>query len=159
MVQGDEPLIQPETISKTIPCFDETGVDIVNIMSRLETKESFEDENNVKVVVGCDNNALYFSREPIPSPWKGWEGIPCYMQTGIIAFRYDALIRFNDIEETPLEQIESVDMNRIIETGGKIKMVLTKSLTIGVDTPEELIIVEKMLIDDKVMESYLEMSL
>jgi 3-deoxy-manno-octulosonate cytidylyltransferase (CMP-KDO synthetase) len=159
MVQGDEPLIQPETISKTVLYFDETGVDIVNIMSRLETKESFEDENNVKVVVGCDNNALYFSREPIPSPWKGWEGFPRYMQTGIIAFRHDTLIRFNVIEETPLEQIESVDMNRILETGGKIKMVLTKSLTIGVDTPEELIMVEKMLIDDKVMESYLEMSL
>jgi 3-deoxy-manno-octulosonate cytidylyltransferase (CMP-KDO synthetase) len=85
MVQGDEPLIQPETIGETVPYFDEKGIDIVNIMSRLETKESFEDENNVKVVVDCNHNALYFSREPIPSPWKGWEDLPRYMQTGIIA--------------------------------------------------------------------------
>ena len=155
MVQGDEPLIQPETISKIPAYFYENDINIVNIMSLFKTKESFEDENNVKVVVGCDNNALYFSREPIPSSWKGWEKEMCYMQTGIIAFRRDALAQFNAIEETPLEQVESVDMNRVLEIGGKIKMVLTKALTIGVDTFEELIVAEKMLANDKAMKSYL----
>jgi 3-deoxy-manno-octulosonate cytidylyltransferase (CMP-KDO synthetase) len=77
------------------------------------------------------------------------------MQTGIIAFRRDALIAFNKMKETELEKIESVDMNRVLETGGKIKMVLTEQITIGVDTPEELITVEKLLINDKVMKSYL----
>ena len=77
------------------------------------------------------------------------------MQTGVIAFRRGALIDFNAMEETPLEQIESVDMNRILETGGKIKMVLTKKTTIGVDIPEELIAVEKLLIDDKIVAKYM----
>jgi 3-deoxy-manno-octulosonate cytidylyltransferase (CMP-KDO synthetase) len=155
MVQGDEPLIQPNTISKTILHFQDQKVNVVNIMSCLLTKEAFEDKNNVKVVVDSNNDALYFSREPIPSPWKGWRNIPRYMQTGVIAFRRGALIDFNAMEETPLEQIESVDMNRILETGGKIKMVLTKKTTIGVDIPEELIAVEKLLIDDKIVAKYM----
>jgi len=124
-------------------------------MSRLPTKEAFEDKNNVKVVVNNSNDALYFSREPIPSPWKGWEKIPRYMQTGIISFRRDTLMDFNAMEETELEQIESVDMNRVLETGGKIRMVLTDAITIGVDVPEELIAVEKILVTDDVMKTYL----
>ena len=155
MVQGDEPLIQPNTIGETILHFKDQSINIVNIMSRLLTKEAFKDENNVKVVVNNRSDALYYSREPIPSPWKGWEEIPRYMQTGIIAFRRNTLIDFNAMKETELEQIESVDMNRVLETGGKIRMVLTESITIGVDVPEELIAVEKIMINDKVMKSYL----
>ncbi len=155
MVQGDEPTINPETIGKVILSFDDPENDIVNIMSRLTSKEAFEDRNNVKVVVDNKNNALYYSREPIPSSWKGWKHIPRYMQTGIIAFRHDALLRFNAMDETQLEQIESVDMNRVLETGGKIRMVLTDAMTIGVDVPEELEAVAEMLTDDPVMKSYL----
>jgi len=155
MVQGDEPLIMPETIGETIPPFEDQSVNIVNIMSRLVTKEAFEDVNNVKVVVGNNNNALYYSREPIPSPWKGWKDIPKYMQTGIIVFRRDTLIEFNAMEETQLEQIESIDMNRVLEAGGKIRMVLTDATTIGVDVPDELAEVEKMLEGDEIMKSYL----
>jgi 3-deoxy-manno-octulosonate cytidylyltransferase (CMP-KDO synthetase) len=77
------------------------------------------------------------------------------MQTGIIAFRRNVLIDFNLMKETELEQIESVDMNRILETGGKIRMVLTDMLTIGVDVPEELIAVEKILTNDELMNNYL----
>jgi len=155
MVQGDEPLIHPDTIGESIQYFQDQSINIVNIMSRLPTKEAFEDKNNVKVVVNNSNDALYFSREPIPSPWKGWEKIPRYMQTGIISFRRDTLMDFNAMEETELEQIESVDMNRVLETGGKIRMVLTDAITIGVDVPEELIAVEKILVTDDVMKTYL----
>jgi len=155
MVQGDEPLILPETISETIPPFKDQGVNIVNIMSRLVTEGSFKDTNNVKVVVDNDYNALYFSREPIPSPWKGCEGIPKYMQTGIIAFRRNILIDFNEMRETELEQIESVDMNRVLESGKKIRMVLTDAATIGVDVIEELIEAEKMLVNCEAMMRYI----
>ena len=154
-VQGDEPLIQPETIGKTIPYFQDQSIDIVNIMSCLETKEAFENENNVKVVVNNSNDALYFSREPIPSSWKGWKEIPRFMQTGIIAFRRGALINFNSMEETKLEKIESVDMNRILENGGKIRMILTEEITIGVDVPDDLVMAEKLLVNDHAMKGYL----
>jgi 3-deoxy-manno-octulosonate cytidylyltransferase (CMP-KDO synthetase) len=155
MVQGDEPLISPETISETLEHFDDSNVDIVNIMSRLRAHEQFVDRNNVKVVVNDKNDALYFSREPIPSPWKGAEGIPMYMQTGIIAFRREALLRFNDTAETLLERIESVDMNRVLETGGKIRMVATEAITIGVDTPQELEDAAQLMREDPVMARYL----
>jgi len=154
-LQGDEPLIHPETIGETIVHFHNQSVNVVNIMSRLNTKKAFEDKNNVKVVVDKNNDALYYSREPIPSSWNGWENIPRYMQTGVIAFRRDTLIAFNAMPETCLEQIESVDMNRILETGGKIRMVLTDAITIGVDVPEELKAAEVMLKDDELLGQYL----
>lgn len=154
MVQGDEPLILPETISATLNHFNDPAVNVVNIMSRLRTREAFEDKNNVKVVVDQNLDALYFSREPIPSSWKGVEHVPMYMQVGVIAFRRDELIRFNNMPETPLEQIESVDMNRILETGGKIRMVPTEALTIGVDTPEEADEVGHILANDSVFAQY-----
>ncbi len=155
MVQGDEPLIAPEVIYDTLAHFADPAVQIVNIMSRLRTLEDFIDKNNVKVVVNQNNDALYFSREPIPSPWKGWEQLPRYMQTGIIAFRRDALINFNNQQETPLEQFESVDMNRVLETGGLIRMVAIDAFTIGVDTSEELFAAEKYLRNDPVSHRYL----
>lgn len=155
MVQGDEPLISPEIIGETLQHFADPAVDIVNVISRLRTLEAFVDKNNVKVVVNRNNDALYFSREPIPSPWKGWEHLPRYMQTGIIAFRRDVLLRFNAMEETPLEQYESVDMNRVLETGGRIRMVLTEALTIGVDTAEELAEAEQHLRNDPTLSRYL----
>lgn len=148
MVQGDEPLILPETIAETLDHFEDPSVDIVNIMSRLRSYEHFIDKNNVKVVVNQHKDALYFSREPIPSPWHGLDDVPMYMQTGIIAFRRDTLLRFNAMEETPLEKIESVDMNRVLETGGRIRMVLTESITIGVDTPQELKEAEELMKND-----------
>lgn len=155
MVQGDEPLIAPEIIGETLYHFADYTVDIVNVMSCMRTLEAFLDKNNVKVVVNSNNDAIYFSREPIPSPWKGWEHLPRYMQTGIIAFRRNVLLHFNAMEETPLEQYESVDMNRVIETGGRIRMVLTEALTIGVDTPEELVEAENLLRNDQTVSRYL----
>jgi 3-deoxy-manno-octulosonate cytidylyltransferase (CMP-KDO synthetase) len=155
MVQGDEPLILPETIAETLGHFGDPAVEIVNIMSRLRTYDQFVDKNNVKVVVNRNNDALYFSREPIPSPWRGVQGVPMYMQTGIIAFRREVLLRFIGMQETRLEQIESVDMNRVLETGGRIRMVLTEGVTIGVDTPQELKHAEEQMKEDPAMARYL----
>lgn len=154
MVQGDEPLILPETIAETLHHFNDPQVQIVNIMSRLRTREQFEDKNNVKVVVNQKMDALYFSREAIPSAWKGIEQVPMYMQVGVIAFRRNALIQFNQMSETALEKIESVDMNRVLETGGKIRMVLTEAVTIGVDTPEEANEVAALMRNDSLLEKY-----
>ena len=156
MVQGDEPLILPETIGETLKHFGDPAVEIVNIMSRIRTLEQFIDKNNVKVVVDHRGDALYFSREPIPSPWKGIDQVPMYLQTGIIAFRRDVLLRFNRMPETRLEQIESVDMNRVLESGGRIRMVATEAVTFGVDTPNELKEAERLMAQDPTLAQYVQ---
>ena len=155
MVQGDEPLIRPEAIAETLQHFADPAVGIVNVMSRLTSYDQFVDRNNVKVVVNQHSDALYFSREPIPSPWRGIEGVPMYQQTGIIAFRPDVLARMSAAPETRLEQIESVDMNRVLESGGRIRMVPIESVTISVDTPAELEAAAELMAEDPTMAQYL----
>lgn len=155
MVQGDEPLIQPNAISEALEHFRNEDVQIVNIMSKFRSTQEFIDKNNVKVVVDKNGDSLYFSREPIPSPWRSTSNIPMLMQTGIIAFRREALINFINLPESDLEKIESIDMNRVIEHGGKIRMHLIDQYTLGVDTQKELLIAESMLREDKTTSLYL----
>ena len=78
-----------------------------------------------------------------------------FMQTGIIAFRRQTLLNFIKEEETRLEQIESIDMNRVLENGGTIRMVLTEFETIGVDTIEELEKAGELLNGDPTLRDYL----
>jgi 3-deoxy-manno-octulosonate cytidylyltransferase (CMP-KDO synthetase) len=78
------------------------------------------------------------------------------MQTGIIAFRRQSLINFNKMEESYLERLESVDMNRVLEAGMKIKMVASNTATIGVDVPEELDQVRKIMLLDSFHKTYME---
>ena len=155
MIQGDEPLAQPDKIEKAI---DELAGDatlsIVNLMGIIDSKEEFEDHNEVKVVTDLNNNALYFSREPIPSAWHGIERIYMKKQLGLIFFRRDYLLRFNSLEQTPLEIIESVDMMRVLENGDKIKMVKVDDKSIGVDTADDFLVAEKLLMNDAVFLKY-----
>lgn len=154
MIQGDEPLIQPSDIDAMIGHFDDPTVEIVNLMAHIRTDDEFRDVNNVKVVVDRNMDALYMSREPIPSSWKSGTLAKRYMQIGAIAFRRDALLRFNAMPETPLEQAESVDMNRVLENGGKIRMVTTEAIMLGVDTEDELRVAEDLLSTDTLFAEY-----
>ena len=115
----------------------------------------FEDPNTVKVVVGPDDNAIYFSREPIPSRKKYVGDVPMHKQICIIPFRRNYLLQFNSTPEMPLECIESVDMLRVIESGGQVRMVMTEHQSIGVDTPDHLKHVEQLMVDDTLMKEYL----
>jgi len=154
MLQGDEPMVAPQSLTEMVQGFAEPEVDIVNIISEFQSFEAFADVNNVKVVFDKNMSALYFSRETIPSPWKTRENLPKFMQVGIIAFRREALNWFQDMEETPLERFESVDMNRVLEYGRKIHLVVNPNATLGVDTPEELATVEGWLTSDPVTAQY-----
>ena len=145
MVQGDEPLVSSAMLDDILVAFESSPADVVNLMSRLPTEESFRDPNNVKVVFDENGHALYFSREPIPSPWKGFDQTGPCMQVGIIGFRRSALLEFNSMLESRLEKIESVDMNRLLESGKRIRMVLTEKRMIGVDTEEDARQVEQII--------------
>ncbi len=145
MVQGDEPMVTPDMIEKSIQPFNESNVDIVNLMAKIETIEEFEDPNEPKVVVDINSNALYFSREPIPSRKKGVLEVPMYKQVCVIPFRRQALLDFNALPETELERVESIDMNRILEHGGSVKMVLINGNPISVDTKDDLMRVSTLI--------------
>ncbi len=156
MVQGDEPMVTPEMITQSLHPFEEDHlVNVVNLMAKIETIEEFEDPNEVKVVVDKKNNALYFSREPIPSQKMGIERAPMLKQVCIIPFRRDYLLKFNAMAETELERIESVDMMRVLENGDLVKMVMTEEKTYSVDTSEDLENVEKKMMDDLLMSHYI----
>ncbi len=115
MVQGDEPLTFPQMIDEAIaPMLDDSSVVITNLMADLPTLSDFENPNEVKVVVDKHLNALYFSREPIPSRKKGVLDVPMKKQVCVIPFRRDFLLEYNVMEPTPLEIIESVDMMHIL---------------------------------------------
>jgi len=149
MVQGDEPLVSPNTIKEAFLPLNDEKVNIANTMIRFRNQNDFNDINNIKVVTDKDNNAMYYSREPIPSKWQGWnDGEAAFMQIGIIAFRNEALLKYQRIEETPLEIIEGTDMNRMLENGDKIRMILSDTFTIGVDTANELKRTEEIMKDD-----------
>ena len=155
MVQGDEPMVTPQMIEAAVaPLLKDPEIQVVNLMARMDTLTEFEDPNEVKVVVGLDNNALYFSREPIPSRKKGAAQVPMLKQVCIIPFRRDYLLRFNALPPTPLEQVESVDMLRIIEHGEQVHMVLTETQTLSVDTPADLERVKALMKDDPLMQAY-----
>lgn len=155
MVQGDEPLTFPQMIDEAVePMMEDSSIFITNLVADLESVASFENPNEVKVVMDKNNNALYFSREPIPSRKKGVLDVPMKKQVCVIPFRRDFLLEYNQMEPTPLEIIESVDMMRILENGGKVKMVDTKYITKAVDTKEDLEKVCKMMEKDKLFELY-----
>ena len=156
MVQGDEPMDTPEMITEALaPMEWDEAVQVVNLMGRIDNEEEFDDANVVKVVVGQDSNAIYFSREPIPSRKKSTDDVPMLKQICVIPFRRDYLLEFNKTPQTPLERIESVDMLRVIESGGAVRMVMTEYPSVGVDTSQDLEFVEKVMIGDLLMEKYL----
>jgi 3-deoxy-manno-octulosonate cytidylyltransferase (CMP-KDO synthetase) len=155
MVQGDEPLTFPKMIDEAVePLLEDKSIVITNLVADIDTIESFENPNEVKVVLDKNNNALYFSREPIPSRKKGVLDVPMKKQVCVIPFTRDFLLEYNQMEPTPLEIIESVDMMRILENGGKVKMVPTEYSTKAVDTKEDLDKVCEMMKEDKLYESY-----
>jgi 3-deoxy-manno-octulosonate cytidylyltransferase (CMP-KDO synthetase) len=156
MIQGDEPMITPEMVSASLhPIIHDEKVNVVNLMAKMHSTEEFEDPNEVKVVVDMKRDAIYFSREPIPSRKKGGVDIPMLKQVCVIPFRRRYLDWFNSLPETTLEKIESVDMLRLIENGDKVRMVLSEVVTYSVDTPQDLEVVKEKMRDDRLMKSYL----
>ena len=156
-VQGDEPLVRPEMFEPLLtPLINKAELACTNLMAEIKDDEDFNSANVVKVVCDRDSNAIYFSREPIPSVRKaGNLAFTKYKQLGIIAFRKDFLHRFAGLPPTPLEKIESVDMLRAIEHGYKVRMVPSPFQVVGVDTPADLEVAETLLRHDDLLGSYM----
>lgn len=147
MVQGDEPMTHPDMITEAVqPMLDDPFIQVVNLLGEIKDEAEFEDRNCIKVVCDLESNAIYFSREPIPTRIKT-DGISMKKQVCVIPFRRDYLLEYTRLEPTPLEKIESIDMLRVIENGMKVRMVPTLYSSQSVDTVEDLRKVEKIMRD------------
>jgi len=145
MVQGDEPMVNAEMVLEAVqPMLYDDSILVTNLLGVIESVTEFEDRNCIKVVCDVNNDAIYFSREPIPTKSKQ-SNVPMRKQVCVIPFRRDYLIQYTQMQPTPLEIIESIDMLRIIENGQKVRMVPTNHKSFSVDTPDDLIRVEKMM--------------
>ncbi|UJP06143.1 MAG: 3-deoxy-manno-octulosonate cytidylyltransferase [Nitrosomonas sp.] len=156
MVQGDEPMTHPDMIDTAVAPFrHDPDLGCVNLARRIEHEADYLDFNTIKVVMDQHDNALYMSRRPIPSLAKtGFAGTVVYKQVCIIPFRRDTLFQYTQLPPTPLEQLESIDMLRLLEHGLPVRMVHTEYNTQAVDTTADLLRVEKLMQSDPLLSHY-----
>ena len=149
-IQGDEPLLVPEHITSILGPFAAPDVDVATLKVRC-TPENITNPNAVKVVTAADGRALYFSRAAIPFDRNiaaAGEGPATYWKhLGLYAYRRAALERFAALSPSELEQTERLEQLRLLENGISIHVAETVYDTIGVDTEEDLIRVEKILLE------------
>lgn len=144
-VQGDEPFIQPEQIESLQNCFIDDETQIATLVKRITEKDidSLFNPNTPKVVIDNQNNALYFSRSPIPykrgSKEENWlNEHEYYKHIGIYAYRSEVLNEIVKMPPSKLEITESLEQLRWLENGMRVKVGFTDVETQGIDTPEDL---------------------
>lgn len=136
-VQGDEPMIDPESIDKAIEAIKESDADISTLIRVIKDKEEITNPNVVKCVVSKSGMAMYFSRSPIP--YERNEGkSPVYAHIGLYAYKSDSLLKMTKMEQTPLEMSESLEQLRALENGMRIKTVVVGYSSVGIDTEEDV---------------------
>ena len=143
-IQGDEPFINPEAIKLVIQAIigcDDPLVQAANAFTSMSDVSDVVDTNNVKVIMDINQQALAYSRHPIPFPKAN---IARYdKQLGLYAFKQSGLKVFSENSPANLEKIEGVEMYRLLEHGYNIQMVKTNDASISVDTPSDLKRVQK----------------
>ena len=145
-VQGDEPFIQPEQIEALRDCFADEETQIATLVKKITERDGVEvlfNPNSPKVVIDKQDNALYFSRSPIPykrgSDEKNWIAEhDYYKHVGVYAYRSEVLSQIVQLPPSGLELAESLEQLRWLENGLKIKAGFTEMETVGIDTPEDL---------------------
>ena len=143
-VQGDEPLIEPALIDELIAEFErDDSLQMATVATELRDVDEMKNPNNVKVVLDRYNDALYFSRSLIPYPRNA--GIAkVFKHIGIYAYRRNFLLDYAKMEPTPLEQAESLEQLRALENGFKIRVIKSSCKFVGVDTEEDLQLVNEI---------------
>jgi 3-deoxy-manno-octulosonate cytidylyltransferase (CMP-KDO synthetase) len=140
-IQGDEPLLDPAMLDALVEALQDESVLMASLMTRTKDRAAFNDRNRVKVVVDKDGFALYFSRAPIPHrPQEGF-----FQHIGIYGFKAEFLFRFCGLPVSELERAESLEQLRALENGYRIKMIETPCSTLSVESPRDIIEVEKLL--------------
>ena len=146
-IQGDEPFIEPEAIklvAKAIIDCDNPLVQAANAYTSMQDISDVVDTNTVKVVMDVNQRALAYSRQPIPYPKANTAKYS--KQLGLYAFKQSGLQVFSENLPASLENVEGVEMYRLLEHGYSIQMVKTNDVSISVDTPSDLKRVQKKFV-------------
>ena len=151
VINGDEPLIDPEVIKKIIPqekpsqkCY------VGNLMTEIKSPVEVVDFTNIKVVTDVESNALFMSRSPLPYP-KASIDYKYYKHVGVLIYDIEALKFFATTEKGYNEKIEDVNEIRFIEHGKKIKMTKVEAESLSVDTPKDLEHIRKVVRNRKIL--------
>jgi 3-deoxy-manno-octulosonate cytidylyltransferase (CMP-KDO synthetase) len=138
-IQGDEPLIDFAAIDETVDLLqNDPSADMATLKTPISEMEDFLNPNVVKVVTDEQDYALYFSRAPIPHVRSGASFGHAFRHIGLYAYRRDFLMQFTQWPPSTLEKLEDLEQLRALERGAKIKVGLTNTHVFGVDTPEDL---------------------
>ncbi|MCX8164545.1 MAG: 3-deoxy-manno-octulosonate cytidylyltransferase [Aquificaceae bacterium] len=138
--QGDEPFVYSEDLHKLFGALKDSPVSTL----ALRDVQAYSDPNSVKVVLSKNQTALYFSRSPIPYMTESSDIYPL-KHVGIYAFRKEALLKFARSERGRLERLEALEQLRLLEMGYPIKIIITENYYHGVDTQEDVALVEREL--------------
>lgn len=149
-IQGDEPMIEANEIRTLAQLFSQEETELATLVKQIETQAELDNTTGCFVVINKLDEALYFSRALIPvlrnynrPEWLGKHRF--YKHLGMYAYRPDALRAFAQMEQSPLELAESLEQNRWLENGRKIKVGFAQSESLSVDTPEDLEAVRKAM--------------
>jgi 3-deoxy-manno-octulosonate cytidylyltransferase (CMP-KDO synthetase) len=147
-VQGDEPLIDPVAIDTAVETLAVGGeAPVGTVATPIKNPGEIMDPNVVKVVLDFEDNALYFSRAPIP--WVRDTAINIQVRhmkhLGLYAFRREALLEYPTLPQGELERIEQLEQLRWMENGTKIRVAEVEHDAVSVDVPEDVARVEKLL--------------
>jgi 3-deoxy-manno-octulosonate cytidylyltransferase (CMP-KDO synthetase) len=145
-VQGDEPMIDPALITRLArTMLSEKSLAMVTAADLIDDPAELANPNVVKVVRDGTGDALYFSRSPIPYLREAGHAVPCLRHQGIYGYTRKFLLQFVKWKPSPLERAESLEQLRALENGARIRVLLTKKRSLGVDTPADAITAERLL--------------
>jgi 3-deoxy-manno-octulosonate cytidylyltransferase (CMP-KDO synthetase) len=145
-IQGDEPLLEPElvdTLARELR--NNCDIPMITAGSSLDNPELIADPNIVKLVIDRNQNALYFSRSPIPFRRSDTPSLPTYRHLGIYGYQVDFLKHFITLPPSSLEIAEGLEQLRALENGALIRVHLTEHEAIGLDSPDQIPLIESLL--------------
>jgi len=148
-IQGDEPFLHKEHLTKLISCFEDNKTEIATLVKKIESNKDIFNPNKPKVIIDNRKYAIYFSRSPIPylrnTEKENWHLKHIfYKHIGLYAYKNSVLKKITNLPVSGLEIAESLEQNRWIENGYKIKTNITDKESISVDTPDDLKILLKI---------------
>ena len=146
-IQGDEPLVEARLLNQLVRRMQRNpAIEIVTAVHPFSNPADAQSPHQVKAVLDRKGRALYFSRQPIPYRRDAANPTTYYRHQGIYGYRRDLLLRFVRWKPSPLEKAEALEQLRALENGVNIYVVVTKSGSPGVDTPDDARAIERQLL-------------